>query len=111
MILGQNPDESTVWFKQDDQFDQPYVWAKVHILCNDLGWPANKSLRGFIVMWLEMLKEEIRELNYTAEQAGIVFNSTWNGENVGFTFSSYNDGYQSFFEQVFKQIDSFVPTE
>ena len=62
-------------------------------------------------MWLEMVREEIRELNYTAEQAGIVFNSTWNGENIGFTFSSYNEGYHSFFEQVFKQINSFVPTE
>ena len=46
-----------VWFKQDDQFDQPYVWAKVQLLSNDIGFPENTAAKTFIVMWIEMFKE------------------------------------------------------
>ena len=31
--------ESEVWFKQDDSFDHPYVFAKVKICTNDLNFP------------------------------------------------------------------------
>ena len=55
-------------------------------------------------MWLKMFDEEIRELNYDAMEAGVNFGSTYNGENVGFHFTSYNDGYHDFFGQVFKRI-------
>ena len=67
MIKGGNPNESEVWFKQDDSFDQPYVWAKVSLLCNDVNFPENRALKAFIVMWLKMLDEEVRELNYMAD--------------------------------------------
>ena len=66
MIKGGKPNESELWFKQDDQFDQPYVWAKVSLLCNDANFPENKEMKPFISMWLKMVDEEIRELNYTA---------------------------------------------
>ena len=62
-------------------------------------------------MWLRMLDEEIRELNYEAELAGINFNSTYNAENIGFQFFSYNDGYHEFFGRIFKKVHSFVPTK
>ena len=93
MIRGENHGQSEVWFKQDDQFDQPYVWAKVSLLCNDVCFPENKAVKVFISMWLKMLDEEVRELNYMAAVAGINFNSTWNAENIGFSFFSYNEGY------------------
>ena len=93
MIKGGNPNESEIWFKQDDQFDQPYVWAKLSLLCNDAGFPESKAIKAFITMWRKMLEEAIRELNYAAEEAGITFKSTWNGESIGFEFFSYNDGY------------------
>ena len=67
-------------------------------------------MKAFIVMWLRMLDEEVRELNYMAAEAGISFNSTWNAENIGFQLFSYNDGYHQFFAEIFKGIHSFVPT-
>ena len=67
MIKGGNQNESEVWFKQDDQFDQPHVWAMVSLICNDINFPENKTVKAFIVMWLKMLNEAFRELNYMAE--------------------------------------------
>ena len=83
-IRGQNDRRSMVFFKKDDTFDQPYVWAKVTLLSNDLAFPANRASKTFIVMWLEMFNEECRELNYTATQAGVAFKSNWSGEAVSF---------------------------
>ena len=40
--------------------------------------------KAFIVMWIEMFKEECRELNYTAEMASIEFKSNWTGDAVNF---------------------------
>ena len=62
-------------------------------------------------MWIKMLDEEIRETTYVANQAGIKFETTWNGENVGFQLFSYNDGYQPFLEKVFEEIKEFKPTQ
>ena len=62
-------------------------------------------------MWVRLLNEQIRELSYTARLAGISLNVTWNGENMGFMFFSYNEGYQSFFEEALKELQTFVPTK
>lgn len=67
MLRGENANESNVWFKQDDTFDQPYVWAKVQLISTDAGFPENRAAKTFIVAWIEMFKEQCRELNYTAE--------------------------------------------
>ena len=56
-----NP-ESEVWFKQDDQFEQPYVYAKVQLETNDLMFPVRVESHVFVSIWQEMLKEHIREL-------------------------------------------------
>ena len=38
LLRGGDPEcsQSDVWFKQDDQFDQPYVYAKLSLETNDL---------------------------------------------------------------------------
>ena len=89
-ILGTNIDESNVWFKRDDTFDQPYVWAKIALLSKDHGFPKNKAISAFIEMWIKMLDEDIRELSYVAHLSGIQFGSTWNEENIGFDLYSFN---------------------
>lgn len=62
-------------------------------------------------MWVRLLNESTRELSYTAKQAGISLNVTWNGENMGFQFFSYNEGYQSFFGEALKELQTFVPSK
>jgi len=33
--------KSTIWFKKDDSFEQPFVWAHVKIETNHLGFPKD----------------------------------------------------------------------
>lgn len=68
-------------------------------------------MKAFILMWVRLLNESTRELSYTAKQAGISLNVTWNGENMGFQFFSYNEGYQSFFGEALKELQTFVPSK
>lgn len=65
--------QSDVWFKQDDQFDQPYVYAKVKVQTNDLMFPKTTESHVFIGLWQNMLQEHTRELKYMADMAGISF--------------------------------------
>ena len=66
MILGDQPGESKVWFKQDDQFKQPYVFAVVKIFSTDNDYPENIAAKVFISLWQSMFNEHTRELKYTA---------------------------------------------
>jgi len=58
-----------------------------------------------------MLSEQLRELTYTAQCARVSFAQIRTGDAIGFTMNSYNQKYHSFFEQAFKEIRSFLPTE
>jgi len=40
-----------------------------------------------------MLNEHIRELKYTAQLAGIIFNATMHADSIGFSLMAYNDSY------------------
>ena len=65
-------DEKTVaWFKQDDTFDQPFVWSRVEILCSDIDIKKDLYGKAFIILWIEMIKENCRETNYNASEAGV----------------------------------------
>ena len=66
-------EKSTVWFKQDDTHDQPYVWSCVEILCSDIDIMKDNFGKAFIIMWIEMFKERTRELNYMAKEGGVKF--------------------------------------
>ena len=48
---------------------------------------------------------------YTAEQAGVKFEPSWNDENITLNVFCYNDGYHEFFAEIFKHTHTFVPTE
>ena len=61
-------------------------------------------------MWLEMFKEQCRELNYTADQAGVRYKQSLT-EGISFELFSYNDSYHQFFAEVFKEIKDFKPSE
>ena len=65
--------QSEVWFKQDDEFDQPYVWANVNIVTNDEMFPLNSKMQVFKMFWIKLLNEFSRELKYNADMAEIIF--------------------------------------
>ena len=102
--------KSDVWFRQDSEFAQPYVWAKMHLYSGDNGFPCVEA-RVFNVLWLEMFKESMREMNYVAFEAGLEFKLTWAGEALGFSFFAYNDSFNTFFSRIFEHVQAFQPDE
>ena len=101
--------ESEVWFKQDDQFNQPFVYAKVKICTNDLNFPRTVESQVFISLWQALLEEHNRETKAAAEVAGIAFGQTRNMEHLGFQLYCYNENYKTFFARVFENIRDFTP--
>lgn len=71
-LIKQEP-SSEIWFKQDDSFPQPFIWAKVKVSTTDCDFPATNSSQWFVTMWESMLKESTRELTYMAQEAQIHF--------------------------------------
>ena len=80
-----------VFFKQDDQFDQPLVEIRCKILTNDCNFPTTPESLIFSIMWAKMLDESHRELNYMAQLAGIEPGIAPTPDHILFTLSSYND--------------------
>ena len=111
LILGDKPNESKVWFKQDDQFKQPYVFAVVKIFSTDNEYPQNIAAKVFLSLWQTMFNEHTRELKYTAQVAGILYEMTSSKDSFGFKLLGYNDSYYKFFAEIFKEIKSFQPTK
>ena len=58
-----------------------------------------------------MLNEHTRELKYTAQLAGILFEMAMYSDAIGFKLMAYNDSYHKFFAEVFREVKSFVPTK
>lgn len=60
-----------LFFKQDDTFDQPLIYASASIYVQDAGYP--KTTMGYIYasLWNDMFYGYMREDNYMASLAGI----------------------------------------
>ena len=46
--------KSELWFKQDDQFEQPHIYAHVRIDTNDLNSPHTAESQIFSTLWQQM---------------------------------------------------------
>jgi len=57
-----------------------------------------------------MLEEHNRELKYTGDMAGISFDQTRTLESLGFQLFCYNESYESFFADTFRDVKNFEPT-
>jgi hypothetical protein len=65
-IKLQSDQGNSVWFKQDDTFDQYFVWTKVKISTSDLGFTSDPLATTFFYFWQSMLNQHLREVNYCA---------------------------------------------
>ena len=55
-------------------------------------------------MWIEMVKENCRELNYDAAEAGVKQTITWNSESLLITTSGFNERSEYFFYDIFQKM-------
>lgn len=84
-------DNLSLFFKQDDSFSQPFVELRCKISTNDCDFPLTTESLLFSMMWVNMLNESHRELNYMASLAGITSQIVPRSDHILFTMSSYND--------------------
>lgn len=79
------------------------------MLTNDCAFPHHKQSVAFTWLWDTMLEEHLRELTYEGGLAGISFGVSVSGEDIGCSLASYNQGYDRFFSEAFKEIKTFIP--
>jgi len=56
-----------------------------------------------------MLEEHLRELSYEGALAGISFDMSVTSEEIMCQLASYNQAYDRFFAEAFKEIKTFEP--
>ena len=77
------------------------MWSRVEILCRDIDVINDECGKAFIIMWIEAFKEQIRELRYMADEAGVKLDIVWNSESLVITVYGYNESYERYYEQIF----------
>lgn len=60
-----------LFFKQDDTFDQPLIYASANVYVEDAGYPKTTMGYVYAIMWNQMFYGSMREDNYMASLAGI----------------------------------------
>ena len=74
-------------------------------------FPKTTESHVFIGLWQDMLQEHTRELKYMADMAGISFDQTRTLESLGFQLYCYNESYESFFANAFRDVKDFSPSQ
>lgn len=96
-----------LFFKQDDQFDQPFIEMRCKLFTIDCDFPKTTESLIFSMMWVNMLNESQREINYMAGLAGIKSQIAPRGDHILVTFDSYNDQVENFVSEFFKNLQKF----
>ena len=102
-------DSADIWFKQDDSFDQPFIYFYVRITTRDCGFPSDISSWVLTDIWTQMLDEAFRETEYQASLAGIHAQLMHSDEAVTIRYSSYNDmnGGRNFIQKLAETLFDF----
>lgn len=61
----------SLFFKQDDQFEQPFIEMRCKLFTTDCGFPGSTEGLIFSMMWVNMLNDSQREMQYMGGLAGI----------------------------------------
>lgn len=62
-------------------------------------------------MWVNMVNENLRELNYMASLAGISANIETKPDHICISIDSYNDKVENFVQAFFATLQNFEPNE
>ena len=53
-----------------------------------------------------MIKENCRETNYNAAEAGVKQKIEWNSESLIITTTGFNDAYECYFQDIFEKMNT-----
>jgi len=113
-LISKEEDKSLqIWYKQDDSFEQPFIYVNMRILTKDCGFPTDPKALILSTIWESMMVEHFREIGYMASLGGINAQMQPGTQEINFRYSSYNDmkGVLTYFETIFKQIRDFEVDE
>jgi len=78
-----------IFFRQDDKFDLPKAHLAICIYCP---WTAESNVNRVVTnFWCHAVMEELNELSYDADGAGLRYKLTGHSRGVTLSFSGYND--------------------
>jgi secreted Zn-dependent insulinase-like peptidase len=100
-----------VWFKADDQFEQPYLQTRVIFRTIDCGFSLDPRMNAVFMLWEYAFKHSLQEELYQAELANINFDIGGFDSTFGLVFISHNQGYDKIYSKVFNAIKNFEPDE
>lgn len=101
----------SVWFKQDDNFNQPFTFCELKIETTDCMYPLTPLSHVFSAIWNACLSESLREISYMAELAGQGSGLTRSTDFLHVSFAGYNDGLENYIEEVFQSLQTFKVEE
>jgi secreted Zn-dependent insulinase-like peptidase len=81
------------------------------IQTTDCNFPVNTESLIFSMMWVNMLNEHHRELNYMAQLSGITSQIAPRADHILITFDSYNDSVENYVGKFFESLQTFEPEE
>ena len=87
------------------------MWCRVLLRTTDSGFSLDSRADLTQVLWARSLEEHLREVAYCAGLAGSNFSLGRMDPAFGFSFYSYNQGYEALYQKVFSDLRTFVPDE
>ena len=100
-VIISKSDNFEVWYKQDDSFEQPFVFIEGKVMTNDCDFPIKIESQLLTQLWKCMLMESLREMGYMAELAGTSLSLTVNSEYLKLNYFAFNDNIEAYLAEVF----------
>lgn len=98
--------EAELWYKKDDKFKKPKAIVNMKLFTKDSGFGTSISGRVFVSIWLDVMKECMREFNYDAEMAHLEFSAALKLNNLDLKWSGFNDSLTNYVLQTLKTMKS-----
>lgn len=103
-------EDTDLWYKKDDKFQRPKAVVNMKLYTNDCDFGFNNETRVFASVWQNVQNEYLREFNYMADCANLHFAVSVMYDNIGFTWSGFNDSMPNYITESISKLQS-MPQE
>jgi len=122
-LLVQNPDmpiypklvketeKSLIYYKQDHKFNVPKAYGYCRIYTNDNDFPVNPEACIYLRLYLLVLYEDLREMIYMANSAGMNCSLSVYGDRLVFKFSGFNNSLKALVDSFLQKLCDYKPAE
>jgi len=103
-------DDTDLWYKKDDKFEKPKAFINMKIYTTDCGFCVQDESRVFASIWNGVQEEYLREFNYMADCASLSNSVGVKYDNIGFSWSGWNDSMPNYVNETIKKLKEMPST-